>query len=123
MAYDMMREAMKELLAGNTTPEEIENNIESISHIFLATKAALNERELTIEMAHNGDSSKKFTLEVSITVLKGEDVLNEIRHQGQNESDEETLDQIKDIAQKGGGNTQLKESKESKEKNNRWDFS
>ena len=35
MAYDMMREAMKELLAGNTTPQEIQNNIESISHIFL----------------------------------------------------------------------------------------
>ena len=34
MAYDMMREALKELLAGNTTPEEMQDNIESISHIF-----------------------------------------------------------------------------------------
>ena len=51
---------------------------------------------------------------------------NSIWHQAETESDEETLDQIKDLAQKGGGNTQLKESKESKEskeKNNRWDFS
>ena len=119
MAYDMMREALKELLAGNTTPEEMQDNIESISHIFLASKAALNERELTIKMSHNEDSSKKFTLGVTITVLEGEDALNEMRHQAETESDEETLDQIKDIAQKGGGNTQLKESKE---KNNRWDF-
>ena len=123
MAYDMMREALKELLAGNTTPEEMQDNIESISHIFLASKAALNERELTIKMSHSEDSSKKFTLGVTITVLEGEDALNEMRHQAETESDEETLDQIKDIAQKGGGNTQLKESKESKEKNNRWDFS
>ena len=126
MAYDMMREALKELLAGNTTPEEMQDNIESISHIFLVSKAALNERELTIKMSHSEDSSKKFTLGVTITVLEGEDALNEMRHQAETESDEETLDQIKDIGQKGVGNTQLKEIKEikeSKEKNNRLDFS
>ena len=122
MAYDMMREALKELLAGNTTPEEMQDNIESISHIFLVSKAALNERELTIKMSHSEDSSKKFTLGVTITVLEGEDALNEMRHQAETKSNKETLDQIKDIAQKGRGNTQLKESKESKEKNNRWDF-